>query len=65
MLRERLDEALLFRRLATLETDEPVLASVDDLEWKGPRPELLELAERIDGPGLAERAAKLAKRRFG
>jgi 5'-3' exonuclease len=65
VLRERLDEALLFRRLATLETDEPVLASVDELEWKGPRPELLELAGRIDGLGLAERAAKLAKRRFG
>jgi 5'-3' exonuclease len=65
VLRERLDEALLFRRLATLETGEPVLASVDELEWKGPRPELLELAGRIDAPGLAERSAKLARRRFG
>jgi 5'-3' exonuclease len=64
-LRENLEEALLFRRLATLETAEPVLTSVDELEWKGPRPELLELATRIDAPGLAERAAKLAKRRFG
>jgi 5'-3' exonuclease len=64
-LRDNYEEALLFRRLATLETDEPVLGSVDELEWKGPRPELLELAQRIDGPGLAERAAKLSKRRFG
>ncbi|MGH9117231.1 MAG: 5'-3' exonuclease, partial [Acidimicrobiales bacterium] len=65
VLREHLDEALLFRRLATLETSEPVLASVDALEWKGPRPEFLALAERIDAVGLYERAAKLAQKRFG
>jgi len=65
ILRERLDEALLFRRLATLESAEPVLTAVDDLEWRGPRPELLEVAGRIDALGLAERAAKLAKKRFG
>jgi 5'-3' exonuclease len=64
-LRENYGEALLFRRLATLETDEPVLTSVDDLEWRGPEPEFLDLAGRIDATGLAERAAKLARKRFG
>jgi 5'-3' exonuclease len=62
-LRDGFDDALLFRRIATVEVDEPVLDSVDDLEWKGPRPEFLELAERIDALGLAERAAKLANLR--
>jgi hypothetical protein len=33
------------------------------MEWKGPRPELVELAERINGLGLAERAIRLAQRR--
>lgn len=65
VLRERFDEAMLFRRLATLEADEPVLGSVDDLEWTGPRPEFLEMATRLEALGLAERAAKLATRRFG
>ena len=32
------DDALLFRKLATLRLDEPVLESVDDLRWRGPRP---------------------------
>jgi 5'-3' exonuclease len=63
-LREHFDEALLFRRLATLEADEPVLASVDDLEWKGPKPEFVAMAQRLDAPGLAERAVTLADRRF-
>jgi 5'-3' exonuclease len=32
------DDALLFRKLATLRLDAPVSESVDDLRWKGPRP---------------------------
>jgi 5'-3' exonuclease len=58
------DHALLFRRLATLELDAPVSASVDDLEWKGPADDFLAVAERLDAPGLAERAARLRQRRF-
>jgi 5'-3' exonuclease len=64
-LRDQYEEALLFRRLATLETDEPLFDSVDSLEWKGPRTEFLELATSLDAPGLAERAAKLAEARSG
>jgi hypothetical protein len=33
------------------------------MEWTGPRPELVKLAEQINGLGLAERAIKLAQRR--
>src|SRR6516164_9941321 len=33
------DDALLFRALATLRIDAPVAESVDELRWKGPRPQ--------------------------
>jgi 5'-3' exonuclease len=34
-LRERWDEALLFRQLATLRQDVPIVEGLGDLEWKG------------------------------
>jgi 5'-3' exonuclease len=40
--------AMLFRTLATLRTDVPLAEAVDDLRWKGPRPEFAALAERLD-----------------
>jgi 5'-3' exonuclease len=43
-----LDRALLFRVLATLRTDVPVLDSVDQLEWKGPTADFAPLAARLD-----------------
>ena len=64
-LREEFELALLFRRIATVEADADVLSSVDELEWRGPKPELVPLAEKINGLGLAERAIKLAKKRAG
>ena len=51
--------------MATLELDAPVSANVDDLEWTGPAEDFLEVAQHLDAPGLAERAAKLRARRFG
>jgi 5'-3' exonuclease len=62
---EQFELALLFRRIATIESDAEVVASVDEMEWKGPRPELVPLAERINGLGLAERAIRLAEKRAG
>jgi hypothetical protein len=35
-LRDHMEDALLFRRLATLDIKAPVSATVDELEWKGP-----------------------------
>ena len=35
-LREHREDALLFRRLATLRTDVPLAESLDDLRWRGP-----------------------------
>lgn len=37
-LREHRDDALLFRRIATVALDAPVSDSVDDLQWRGPQP---------------------------
>jgi 5'-3' exonuclease len=62
-LRDQFDLALLFRRIATVELDAPTIESVDELEWLGPRPELVELTERLEAPGLLTRAVKLAERR--
>jgi hypothetical protein len=62
-LRDNLELALLFRRLATLELEAPTVTSVDELRWTGPRPELVEVCERIDGTGLLERAVALAEAR--
>jgi 5'-3' exonuclease len=59
-LRDNMAEALLFKRLATLELDAPVPDTVDALCWRGPRPELAGLAAGIDAPGLARRASALA-----
>jgi 5'-3' exonuclease len=63
VLREQFELALLFRRIATVECDADVVRSVDEMEWKGPTRELIELAQSINGLGLAERAIKLAERR--
>lgn len=58
-LRENLDDALLFRRIATVELDSPVSTSVDELRWTGPTKDFAALAARIGGPQLVERAAKI------
>jgi 5'-3' exonuclease len=54
--RER-DRALLFRTLATLRTDLPLFASVDDLRWTGPTDEFPALAARFDAAVKASRGA--------
>jgi 5'-3' exonuclease len=54
-LAARRDEALLYKRLATLRTDVPLAESLDDLAWRGARPELREFCARIGSGGLVER----------
>jgi 5'-3' exonuclease len=60
-LRDNFELALLFRRIATIETDVPV-GSVDDWQWKGPTPGFAAVAERLGAPHLVERAQRLAER---
>ena len=50
--RER-DRALLFRDLATLRTDIPLFASIDELRWHGPTDAFAPLAARLDAASSA------------
>jgi 5'-3' exonuclease len=50
------DDALLFRTLATLRLDVPVFDTVEDLCWKGPRPNFEEQCHRMKSPDLLVRA---------
>jgi 5'-3' exonuclease len=55
---ERREEALLYKRLATLREDVPLRESLADLEWRGARPELRDFCARIgfdDLPGRVHR----------
>jgi 5'-3' exonuclease len=54
------ERARLFKTLATLRTDAPLFADVDELRWDGPTAAFARLAESMDAPRLAERAAALA-----
>jgi len=49
-------DALLFRTLATLRLDAPVSDTVEDLRWKGPRPDFEEWCRRLKSPDLLRRA---------
>jgi 5'-3' exonuclease len=62
---ESWNEALLFRRLATLRLDVPVFDTVEDLRWKGPRPDFEEYCYRIKSKGLFARAEKAQVRGRG
>ncbi|MCB0963335.1 MAG: flap endonuclease [Acidimicrobiales bacterium] len=60
---EQFDDALLFRMIATIRTEAPTVDDIDELRWTGPRPELAEVAERLDAATLVPRAEKLAAAR--
>jgi 5'-3' exonuclease len=57
------EDALLFKKLATLRTDAPLFQNVDELEWKGPRPEFETMAPKIDGQRVLAKARVLAASR--
>jgi 5'-3' exonuclease len=63
-LREQFALALLFRRIATVETDAAV-GAVDDWRWTGPKDGFAEVAATLGDDRLAARAAKLAADRAG
>jgi 5'-3' exonuclease len=50
------DDAVLFRKLATLRLDVPVFDDIDQLRWKGPLPDFGEFANRIKAQELLRRA---------
>jgi 5'-3' exonuclease len=47
-LRRDRERALLFRQLATLETELPLFDNVDELKWNGPRAEFKDIVKRLD-----------------
>jgi 5'-3' exonuclease len=55
VLGEDRDRALLFKDLATLRTDAPLFADVDELRWRGPTRAFDAWVERIGDPRLGER----------
>jgi 5'-3' exonuclease len=56
------NDALLFRTLATLRLDVPVFATVDELRWRGPRPEFEEFCRQLKSPDLLRRVKAVAAR---
>jgi 5'-3' exonuclease len=60
-LRDQFELALLFRRIATVETDVAV-GTVADWRWTGPTPTLQAIAERLGAAAVAERAERLWQR---
>jgi 5'-3' exonuclease len=58
-LGKRRELALLFKQLATLKTDAPLLAKVSELKWAGPATKFADWSERL-GPKVIARAVKAA-----
>ena len=59
---ENLERALLFKTLATLRTDAPLFADVDELRWAGPTASFASVTEKIGDGRLAVRVKKLRNR---
>ena len=56
------NDAMLFRTLATLRLDVPVFDIVENLRWKGTRPNFEEYCHRMNSPDVFGRAASLKQR---
>ncbi|HTO55320.1 MAG TPA: 5'-3' exonuclease H3TH domain-containing protein [Myxococcota bacterium] len=57
-LAERRDEALLYKRLATLRTDVPLRESLAELEWHGARKDLRDFCGRIGFADFPQRVRR-------
>ena len=58
------DDAMLFRRLATLACEGPEVGSPDEWRWQGPRSAFAGWAERLGGSSWIERVDRLAAQRL-
>jgi 5'-3' exonuclease len=58
---ERRELALLFKRLATLRTDAPLFADVEELRWRGPTDGFAAWAERIGDARLLPRTVSAGR----
>ncbi len=57
--REHFEDALLFRRIATVDTNAPVSATVDEMAWLGPQPGFDERCVELGAERQAARTHKL------
>lgn len=57
-LEDHRDDAVLFKKLATLRTDVPLKETFADLEWRGAKPELKTLCEALGMPELVKRVTR-------
>ena len=62
VLGERRELALLFKTLATLRTDAPLFAKVEEIRWQGPTDRFADWTERMGTPKLLARARAAAER---
>jgi len=60
VLGDRMESALLFKKLATLRTDAPLFTDIEALRWRGATEAFACVAEQIGAPALMTRIAKLA-----
>lgn len=60
VLGEQRQQALLFKRLATLRTDARLFDDVEELRWMGPKSTFAAFSKKIGEPRLFERANALA-----
>jgi 5'-3' exonuclease len=58
VLGDRIEAALLFKRLATLRTDAALFERTDQLRWRGPTTAFAAWTERANAPRLLERCLK-------
>ena len=62
VLGKKREQALLFKRLATLRTDAPLFSNVDQLQWRGPTSAFAELTTKMAEPRLLTRANAAAEK---
>jgi 5'-3' exonuclease len=60
VLGKQREQALLFKRLATLRVDALLFNNIDELKWKGPTTSFARFATKLGDPRLLERANSLA-----
>jgi 5'-3' exonuclease len=58
VLGEQRELALLFKKLATLRTDAPLFAAVEELRWRGPTDRFSTFQERLADPRLLARVER-------
>jgi 5'-3' exonuclease len=62
VLGKKREQALLFKRLATLRSDALLFSNVDQLQWRGPRSDFAALTEKLGDPKLLTRANQAVTR---